>query len=84
MGAFVLSSTVEAHITVEKVAVVDTSGAGDAFLGALAFYISNMPELPLQEAVQRSCAIATISVQRQGTQSSYPERADLPISLFAK
>ena len=83
MGAYILSSSLDVHVAVERVSVVDTSGAGDAFLGALAFYLSCMPGLPLESAVTRSCAIATITVQSYGTQSSYPERHSVPAALFA-
>jgi ribokinase len=57
-------------------------GAGDAFVGALAFYLSCMPQLPLEESLQRSGQIASHSVQYPGTQSSYPFRKDLPPNLF--
>lgn len=36
------------------------------------FFLSTCPEMSLQEAVKKSGAIATITVQLQGTQSSYP------------
>eukprot|EP01147_Barroeca_monosierra_P010775 gene10775-2860_t len=55
-----------------QVTAVDTAGAGDAFIGALGFFLSTCPEMSLQEAVKKSGAIATITVQLQGTQSSYP------------
>ena len=65
------------------VTAVDTSGAGDCFLGALAFYLACMPSLPLRVAVERACAIASMSVLKPGTQSSYPPRTDIPEALFS-
>lgn len=59
--------------------VVDTSGAGDCFIGSLAAYLSR--NIPLEEAVQRACTVASISVQRPGTQISYPYTQDLPAEL---
>ena len=69
------------HETVEKVKTVDTAGAGDSFLGALGFYLATS-KLSLSQAIKRAGKIAGYSVQRNGTQSSYPMRRDLPASLF--
>ncbi len=82
MGVFVAADLEVFHSPVELVRVVDSSGAGDAFLGALAFYLSNMPQLSLRESVLRSSQIATMTVQKPGTQSSYPSRGDLSAALF--
>ena len=62
--------------------VVDTTGAGDAFVGALAFYFVQFPDLDFPEMIRRSGSIASISVQREGTQTSFPFKQDLPDSLF--
>lgn len=70
------------HIPAEKVTPVDTTGAGDAFVGALAYYLAYHPSLTMTEMIQRSCKIATVSVQAPGTQSSYPKKDDLPVELF--
>jgi ribokinase len=51
--------------------VVDTTGAGDAFVGAFGFAIgSGWEEL---DAVRLACAIASESVRRPGTQASFPD-----------
>ena len=60
----------------ETVEVKDTSGAGDCFIGALAFYISKGFALP--EACRRACFCASVSVGGEGTQSSFPSRSALP------
>ncbi|CAI5770813.1 ribokinase isoform X1 [Podarcis lilfordi] len=60
----------------------ETEGAGDSFVGALAFYLAYYPNLPLEEMLGNSNFIATISVQATGTQASYPYRKDLPQDLF--
>ena len=62
--------------------VVDTTGAGDAFVGSMAYYLANSPGLKLSEVVQRACQIATVTVQSEGTQTSFPSRKDLPLNLF--
>uniref|UniRef100_A0A2D4P3F3 Carbohydrate kinase PfkB domain-containing protein n=1 Tax=Micrurus surinamensis TaxID=129470 RepID=A0A2D4P3F3_MICSU len=70
------------HIPVKKISAVDTTGAGDSFVGALAFYLAHYPNLPLHEMLRRSNFIASISTQTTGTQTSYPYRKDLPQNLF--
>ncbi|XP_042645203.1 ribokinase isoform X2 [Tyto alba] len=70
------------HVPAGKVRAVDTTGAGDSFVGALAFYLAYYPELPMEEMIRKSNCIASVSVQASGTQSSYPYRKDLPQDLF--
>ncbi|XP_060042767.1 ribokinase isoform X2 [Erinaceus europaeus] len=83
-GCVMLSQTepTPKHIPTETVKAVDTTGAGDSFVGALAFYLAYYPHLSLEEMLKRSNFIAAVSVQAAGTQSSYPYRKDLPIHLF--
>ncbi|PIK54263.1 putative ribokinase-like [Apostichopus japonicus] len=70
------------HIPVDPVTPVDTTGAGDSFIGALAFYLAHLPSLPMNEIVRRSGRIAAVSVLSSGTQLSYPWKRDLPTELF--
>ncbi|XP_075811147.1 ribokinase isoform X3 [Microtus pennsylvanicus] len=83
-GCVTLSQTepVPKHIPTEAVKAVDTTGAGDSFVGALAFYLAYYPNLPMEEMLKRSNFIAAVSVQATGTQSSYPYKKDLPPALF--
>ncbi|XP_045700446.1 ribokinase [Phyllostomus hastatus] len=76
------SEPVPKYIPTEKVKAVDTTGAGDSFVGALAFYLAYYPGLSMEEMLRRSNFIAAVSVQAAGTQSSYPHRKDLPLRLF--
>lgn len=48
---------------------VDTTGAGDAFLGALAYFLAGGKEL--SEAVDLACAYAALSTEKRGTQKSF-------------
>lgn len=57
-------------------------GAGDAFLGALAYFLSEYSHLPLAIQIERACYIASDSVTKTGTQSSYPNKQELPQHLF--
>ena len=53
-------------------------GAGDAFVGALAFYLACHPKMPLKSAIKNASAIATVSVCKSGTQTSYAYAEELP------
>lgn len=61
---------------------IDTTGAGDAFLGAFAYFTAYHPNLAMEEIIKRSCKIATQSVLKAGTQMSFPRKKDLPADLF--
>ncbi len=64
------------------VTVVDTSGAGDCFIGALSYFLAELPHLPLREMIARAGRLASMSVQKAGTQSSYPDKAALDPALL--
>jgi len=55
--------------------VVDTTAAGDAFVGALATGLGE--GLPLNTAVRFASAAAAISVTRVGAQPSLPYRSEV-------
>lgn len=58
-------------IPAPEVEAVDTTGAGDAFVGAFGYAIaSDWDEVA---AVRLACAIAAESVRRPGTQASFPD-----------
>lgn len=67
------------HEPAEIVTAVDTSGAGDAFVGALAWGLMglSMPGIPLSEAVKLAQMAAASSVTRPGTQTSFPSLGQL-------
>ena len=79
-GCYVLSNGVGKHISANKVSVVDSTGAGDAFVGALAHFLDL--GIDIFESSKWASAVATISVQGKGTQSSFPERDQLPSELL--
>ncbi|XP_028250472.1 ribokinase [Parambassis ranga] len=70
------------HVPTTAVTAVDTTGAGDSFIGALAFYMANYSTMPLEEMARRANQVAGVSVQAAGTQTSYPTKQDLPDELF--
>jgi len=58
---------------VEK--VVDTTGAGDSFLGALGYALAN--NYQIEKAIKLATNIAGWSVQYTGTQTSFPAHTDI-------
>lgn len=80
-GCLLVTSKSTEHRDVKgSVKVVDTTGAGDCFLGAFAYFLARGS--PLEVCMDRANTIAGYSVQREGTQSSYPLASDLDTSLF--
>jgi len=68
------------HIPGERVTAVDTTGAGDAFVGSLAFFLAAGREMA--DAIARANRVAAISVQGHGTQTSFPFARDLPAGIL--
>lgn len=62
-----------------KQPVKNTVGAGDSFCGALATYLSTGMELP--EAAGFACGVASMTVRKDGAQTSYPTYDELPDCL---
>lgn len=75
-GACWAARGVPHHVPAPAVAdVVDTTGAGDAFVGALAALLAEGADLP--DAVSTAVRVASVSVTRLGAQVSYPRRGEL-------
>ena len=79
-GSLLVDEDIVQHVPAPKVQAVDTTGAGDAFMGSLAYFLAL--GAPILEAMARANQIAAISVQSPGTQSSFPNAADLPPALL--
>ncbi|MEV6554377.1 ribokinase [Nocardia sp. NPDC051756] len=60
---------------------VDSTGAGDAYVGALSTALADGVDLP--EAVAFATAAASLSVQSPGTHAAYPTRAQVVAALTA-
>lgn len=63
------------QIPTESVNAVDTTGAGDCFIGSFAYALGC--GLDPASAARFACRIASISVTRKGAQSSYPSAAEI-------
>ncbi len=62
-----------------RVRAVDTSGAGDAFIGGLGVFLAE--GMALSEAIAQASAVAALSVTRLGTQTALPTRTELQAVL---
>jgi ribokinase len=78
-GSLLVSADEVVHVSSERVEAVDTTGAGDAYVGSLAYFLARGVALP--DAMARAARIAAISVQKPGTQTSFPSAAELPPDL---
>lgn len=68
-----------AAATPPKVRVVDTTGAGDAFVGALV--VALIENQPPGEALAFACAAGALAATRPGAQTSLPRRAEVEAIL---
>jgi ribokinase len=64
------------HVPGVAVDTVDSTGAGDAFVGALAAFVARGDDL--REAARWANRIAALSVLGHGTQTSFPDLGQLP------
>jgi len=62
-----------------RVKVIDTTAAGDAFLGALAFGLSE--NIPIQEVLNFANGAGALATTKLGAQPSLPFKKDLDIFL---
>jgi len=79
-GSLLMDKNGAFHIPSAKVKAIDTTGAGDAFVGSLAFFLAMGK--PIKEAIRRANYIAAISVQSSGTQVSFPRADELPDDII--
>lgn len=72
-GSLVVTPDAVERISPVSVDAVDSTGAGDAYVGALAVCLG--AGLSLVDAAQRANLVAALSVTRAGTQTSFPAAA---------
>jgi ribokinase len=65
------------RVPAEQVNAVDTTGAGDAFNGALAAALALRPDIPFAAHVRYASRYAALSTERHGAALSMPGRAEL-------
>ncbi|HEX4673688.1 MAG TPA: ribokinase [Steroidobacteraceae bacterium] len=81
-GALFADSTGYVHVPPFPVTAVDTTGAGDAFIGSLAVFLAE--GLPEKDAVARASLYAAMSTTRVGTQKSFPRRTEFAAEWAAR
>lgn len=75
-GALVLDSAGVCEVPGIKVRAVDTTGAGDAFTGALATRLARGDAL--SDAARFAVRVGAAAVTKPGAQPSYPTPDELP------
>jgi ribokinase len=73
-GALWLHGDERHHFSAPSVSAVDTTGAGDAFIGCFAATVAAGAAVP--EAIERAVRYASHSVTGKGTQTSYASSDD--------
>lgn len=74
-GALIVLKNSNIHVQGEKVKVIDTTAAGDSFIGALSYKLSKntiLAEENLIDIVKFANKVASLTVQRKGAQPSLP------------
>lgn len=61
----------------EQVQAIDTTGAGDAFSGALAAALAHAPDAPLADAVRAAGRVAALSTERRGAALAIPRQNEV-------
>ncbi len=78
-GALAVTPAESLSMPAFPVRVVDTTAAGDSFIGALAVGLAE--GAGLAECLRRACAAGALAVTRLGAQSSIPTRAEVDTFL---
>ena len=78
-GALLASRSARVHVPPFPVTASDTTGAGDAFIGSLAVFLTE--GIAEGEAVSRANLYAAMSTTRTGTQKSFATRVEFEAEL---
>jgi len=74
-GALIVTTTQVTHVDAYKVDVIDTTAAGDAFIGGFASAL--LQDKSLEEAVRYGCACGALAATKFGAQPSLPTREEV-------
>ena len=74
-GALIVNNEGAQHVPPFKVEAVDTTAAGDAFIGGFASAL--LQNRSMEEAVRYGCACGALAATRFGAQPSLPTRAEV-------
>lgn len=84
-GAYAFTRTARAHAKAQKVEAIDTTGAGDAFAGAMLYLMyrdhvtdpGTLNSVKLQEYLEFANRYCAKSVQKKGAIASYPSAEEM-------
>lgn len=74
-GSYFKNKDGELHTSAHKVKAVDTTAAGDSYIGAFAYGLAN--EQSVEEALNYASAVSAIAVTRMGAQPSLPSKTEV-------
>ena len=74
-GAVLCDGKTKTYFSAQKVTPVDTTAAGDSFIGGLLYALSSGESL--EESIAFGTLVAAITVTRKGAQSSLPTRLEV-------
>jgi len=74
-GALLVTDKKTLHVPARKVEAVDTTAAGDAFIGGLA--VALVKGFALEEAVRYATCAGTLAVTKFGAQTSLPSAEEV-------
>jgi len=74
-GALIVNSDQATHVETFKVDVVDTTAAGDAFIGG--FSTALLQNMSLEESVRYGCACGALAASKFGAQPSLPGKEEV-------
>jgi ribokinase len=74
-GALIVTGTQVTHIDTYKVDVVDTTAAGDAFIGGFAYKL--LQNKSLEDSVRYGCACGALATTKFGAQPSLPTKKEV-------
>lgn len=79
-GCFLQSEELEEYFPAARISPVDTTGAADAFISALAFYLS--ADKSIEESIRYATCAAGLSTTRHGVPPALVDRETLELYYF--